>query len=105
MKSSEGRRSTTAHSLIQRVHGGPTQLHNKACGEFGGRDPCVGQRGLALEAASEQSKGNNPRRLHRQHITDRLDLRLQLSRAKSWWACLASALPPSVASVPVLGEG
>lgn len=63
---------------------GPTQLHNKACGEFGGRDPCVGPRGPALEVASEQSKGNNHRRLHRQHVTDRLDLRLQLSRAKSW---------------------
>ena len=42
-----------------------------------------GQRRLAPEAASEQSKGNNCRRLHRQCIGDSLDLCLQVTQAKS----------------------
>ena len=50
----------------------------------GGRDRWGGQRGLPLEAASEQNKGTNHRSLHTRSMADRLDLCLQLSWAKSW---------------------
>ena len=61
---------------------------------------CEGQRGLAPEATSEQSKGNNYWRLHRQHIGDSLN-----RSQEPTWTPFASALAHCGARVPVLVKG
>ena len=86
---SDGRRSTTAHPLT--IHtAGP--LWAPGCLQYGSTTGwqrlgavigCEGQRGLAPEAASEWSEGNNSGRLHGHSIRDSSDLCLRLTWAEN----------------------